>query len=365
MPNKLISILLMLSIALLFADDLDDKVRELQRLQSQLESTQAKAQQTADKRKQTSSEIQRNSSLKKLADQNINRYKSAERVVRDSLSQLELRIANANDRLGTLQNAQNSELNILMRVDRSYSPRMISHRDHRYLQSLILHQKRELDILNGYKVSLLQAQDLHSSEVARINRNLLNESQKSRKLNKSISNLNTQIKKLSKEEQDLQNKIANLKRDAAALESLIAQLMQDSGNKSPSYEFTQIKIAWPVRGKIIRSFGEETRNYNTSIVSNGIDIAVPEGTNVVAVDDGDVVFSGRYGGQGKLIIIDHLNGYFSLYAYNSDLLVQKDAKVKRGQTIARSGMTGSASQASLHFELRKKGVAVNPIPYFQ
>jgi murein DD-endopeptidase MepM/ murein hydrolase activator NlpD len=45
--------------------------------------------------------------------------------------------------------------------------------------------------------------------------------------------------------------------------------------------------------------------------------------------------------------------------------VQKDAEVKRGQVIARSGMTGSASQASLHFELRKKGVAVNPIPYFK
>ncbi|HCX60035.1 MAG: peptidoglycan DD-metalloendopeptidase family protein [Candidatus Cloacimonadales bacterium] len=365
MAKKLINILLMLSIVLLFADDLDDKVRELQRLQSQLESAEAKAKQTAEKKQKTSSEIQRSSSLKKLADRNINLYKSAERVVRDSLSQLEQRLSTANDRLGSLHNAQNAELNVLMRVDRSYATRRISHRDHRYLQSLVLQHKQDVDILNGYKVSLMQAQDIHSAEAARINRDLRKESQKSRNLNKNIRNLNTQIQKLSKEEQDLHSRIATLKRDAAALESLIAQLMEESGTDMPTYEFTQIKIAWPVKGKIIRNFGEETRNYNTSIVSNGIDIAVPEGTNVVAVDDGVVVFSGRYGGQGKLIIIDHQNGFFSLYAYNSDLLVQKDAEVKRGQVIARSGMTGSASQASLHFELRKKGVAVNPIPYFK
>ena len=86
---------------------------------------------------------------------------------------------------------------------------------------------------------------------------------------------------------------------------------------------------------------------------------------MVAVDDGEVIFSDRYGGQGKLIIIDHKNGYFSLYAYNSDLVAAKGAKVKRGQTIARSGMTGSASEPSLHFELRKDGKAINPVPYFE
>ena len=112
MAKKLINILLMLSIVLLFADDLDDKVRELQRLQSQLESAEAKAKQTAEKKQTTSSEIQRSSSLKKLADRNFILYNSAERVVRDSLSQLEQRLSTANDRLGSLHNAQNAELNV-------------------------------------------------------------------------------------------------------------------------------------------------------------------------------------------------------------------------------------------------------------
>jgi septal ring factor EnvC (AmiA/AmiB activator) len=86
---------------------------------------------------------------------------------------------------------------------------------------------------------------------------------------------------------------------------------------------------------------------------------------VLAVDDGEIIFADRYGGQGKMLIIDHKNGFFSLYGYNSDLLVARGDSVTRGQVIARSGMTGSASAPSLHFELRKDGKAVNPVPYFE
>jgi septal ring factor EnvC (AmiA/AmiB activator) len=357
--------MLLLCSIVLFADDLDDKVRELQQLQSQLEKAEQKAKQTSQKKKQTESEIQRTASLKRLTDQNVQKYKGEEKVVRDSLGEVQRRLANANDRLNGLHNAQNSELNVLLRVDRSNAPRQISHRDHRYLQSLLVQHKRDTDIVNGYKVSLMQSEALHSSEASRINRNLRNENTKSKKFNTQIRTLTSETKKLSKEEQELQKRIAKLRGDAAELESLINRLMAESGRSLPSYQFTQIKIAWPLKGKIIRNFGQETKSYNTSVVSNGIDIAAREGTNVAAVDDGEVIFSDRYGGQGKMIIIDHKNGYFSLYGYNSDLLVNKGATVRRGQTIARSGMTGSASAASLHFELRKDGKAINPVPYFE
>jgi len=141
--------------------------------------------------------------------------------------------------------------------------------------------------------------------------------------------------------------------------------MKQQGKEPSTYQWTGKKIAMPVRGKIIRSFGQETRSYGTSVVSNGIDIAVKEGSSVVASDDGEVIFSDRYGGQGKMIIIDHKNGFFTLYAYCSELLASRGAKVKKGQTIAKSGATGSASEPSLHFELRKDGKAINPLPYLE
>jgi len=365
MHKTLITIVLILSCMMLIADELDEKVRQLQQLQNQLETAERKAKQTAEKKKHTETEIQRTSSLKRITDQNVQKYRGEERVVRDSLNEIQRRIAKAEDRISGLHNAQNAELNILLRVDRSYSKQRISHRDQRFLQSLVLQHHRDLDILGGYQASLFQTQSLRSAEAARINRNLQSENSKSKSYNTQINKLSSESKKLTKEEQALLQNISKLKNDAKELETLINRLMAESGRDLPSYQFTQIKIAWPVRGKIIRNFGQETKSYNTSVVSNGIDIAVREGTNVIAVDDGEVIFSDRYGGQGKMIIIDHKNGYFSLYGYNSDLLVNKGATVRRGQSIARSGMTGSASEASLHFELRKDGKAINPLPFFE
>lgn len=365
MLKKLILILLLCCGIALYADDLDDKVRQLQRLQSELENAEKKAAQTAAQKKQAESEIHRTSSLKRITDQNLNQYRQQERVLRDSLSQVEQRILMAQERLGSLHNAQNQELSILLRVDRSYKAQTIKHRDHRYLKHLIEQNRRSIDIVDGFKVSLEQSKNITSKEAAHVNRNLRSEDRKSKDYNKKISNLNKQTKKLSTEEKALQAQITQLRKDAAALESLITRLMEESGRTPSSYQFTQIKIAWPVKGKVIRNFGQETRSYGTSVVSNGIDIAVKEGTNVLAVDDGEVIFSDRYGGQGKLIIVDHKNGYFSLYAYNSDLVAARGAKVKRGQVIAKSGMTGSANEASLHFELRKDGKAINPVPYFE
>lgn len=365
MRKTLIVMILILFAIVLYADEIDDRVRELQRLKTELESTESKVRETAAKKKSTQSEIQRTSSLKRITEQNQKKYQSEQQIVRDSLSQVQRQIQIASEKLDHLHNAQNDELNILLRVDYSYKNQDISHRDHRYLKELIRHNKRSIDVLGGHKVSLELAQRITSNQAARISHNLKNEKQKNTIYNKQIRNLTNQSQKLTAQETALQASIAKLRKDAADLENLINRLMAESGKEPSSYEFTKAKILWPVRGQIIRNFGQETRSYNTSVVSNGIDIAVREGTKVVAVDKGEVVFSDRYGGQGKMIIIDHQNGFFSLYGFNSDLVVKRGDTVSRGQMIARSGMTGSATQASLHFELRKDGAAINPLPYFE
>lgn len=365
MPKTLMVMILLISGILLNANEIDDRVRELQRLKTELESTENKVRETAAKKKTTQSEIQRTSSLKRITEQNLKKHQVAQQSVRDSLSRVEREIQIANEKLDHLHQVQNDQLNILLRVDCSYKNQDISHRDHRYLKELILLNRRSIDIQGGYKVSLEQAQRITSDEAYKISRNLKTEKQNSNKYNKQIRNLSNQNQKLIAEETALQANIAKLRQDAAELENLINRLMSESGREPSSYEFTKAKILWPVRGEIIRNFGQETRSYNTSVVSNGVDIAVREGTKVVAVDKGEVVFADRYGGQGKMIIIDHQNGFFSLYGFNSDLVVKRGDAVSRGQMIARSGMTGSANQPSLHFELRKDGTAINPLPYFE
>jgi len=114
---------------------------------------------------------------------------------------------------------------------------------------------------------------------------------------------------------------------------------------------------WPVRGEIISSFGllvDGAKN-------KGIDIAAQEGANVIAARSGTVSFcDDKVKGFGKTIILDHNDGYSTVYAYNSDILVKPGDYVNRGNTIAKIGRTGRAKAASLHFEIRKKHKPENP-----
>ena len=96
---------------------------------------------------------------------------------------------------------------------------------------------------------------------------------------------------------------------------------------------------------------------------NGQDIAVPTGTKIKAVDHGIVVVCGWQGGYGNYIAINHGNGISSCYGHNSKLLVKKGQRVYKGQIIAFAGSTGLSTGPHLHFEIRRNGVPVNPLPY--
>ncbi|MEQ8155381.1 MAG: M23 family metallopeptidase [Clostridiaceae bacterium] len=114
----------------------------------------------------------------------------------------------------------------------------------------------------------------------------------------------------------------------------------------------------PVSGRITSPFGPRWGKLHT-----GIDIAASVGTNVYASMSGKVIFSGWNGGYGNLVIIDHGNGLQSYYAHNSKLLVKVGQTVAKGDHIAESGSTGNSTGPHCHFEIRKNGVAVNPLNY--
>ena len=95
--------------------------------------------------------------------------------------------------------------------------------------------------------------------------------------------------------------------------------------------------------------------------NDGINFSTPEGTPVVAIQDGEVAYADeKLAGYGKLIIIRHRNGFISAYAHNSELLVKKGDRVYRDQVIAKSGHTGNVASPQLHFELRRGTSPVDP-----
>jgi len=114
---------------------------------------------------------------------------------------------------------------------------------------------------------------------------------------------------------------------------------------------------WPVRGRVIASFGPKPNG----LQNDGIDLAVPAGTPVKAAEDGVVAYAGNeLKGYGNLVLIRHSNGYVTAYAHASEILVKRGETVKRGQVIARSGETGNVKAPELHFEIRKGATPVDP-----
>ncbi|HSE40040.1 MAG TPA: peptidoglycan DD-metalloendopeptidase family protein [Acidobacteriota bacterium] len=159
------------------------------------------------------------------------------------------------------------------------------------------------------------------------------------------------------------NALSELKVAANQLQGLFVQQPEPVATPQSGVEMGRFKGAldWPLRGRIVREFGMQKHpKFGTMTMSNGIEIEAAEGAPVMAVYEGVVMFSEWFKGYGKSIILSHTGGIYTLYAHNSDLLVQRGDQVQRGQMIARAGSTGSLTGPNVYFELREKDRPVNP-----
>ena len=114
---------------------------------------------------------------------------------------------------------------------------------------------------------------------------------------------------------------------------------------------------WPVRGTVISQFGRQ----GDGVVNNGIKIRVKESTPVYAAEDGTVIYADSgLKTYGNLILLRHNNGVITAYAHNSQNMAKRGEKVAKGEVIALAGMTGSATEPQLHFEVRRNARAIDP-----
>jgi septal ring factor EnvC (AmiA/AmiB activator) len=121
-------------------------------------------------------------------------------------------------------------------------------------------------------------------------------------------------------------------------------------------------LGWPLSGNLLARFGGRMPDGRAS---SGVLIGAPAGSTVTAVADGSVVFSEWMTGYGLILIIDHGNGYMSLYAHNESLLRDVGDRVKRGDALAKVGTSGGQGTPALYFELRRNGQPVDPSSWLQ
>lgn len=159
-----------------------------------------------------------------------------------------------------------------------------------------------------------------------------------------------------------QARLAALGQDEKALSDLLAKLRDVFADipkqlaGAEPFASQRGRLNWPVRGKVLNGFGARAGER----VSSGIVIAAADGAEVHAVSHGRVVFADWMRGYGLLLILDHGDGYLSLYGYNETLLKDVGDWVNANETIATSGSTGGQKTPGTYFELRAQGKPIDP-----
>jgi septal ring factor EnvC (AmiA/AmiB activator) len=162
--------------------------------------------------------------------------------------------------------------------------------------------------------------------------------------------------------------LKELEQAALRLQRMIDELSRRAVTKPPGIGLGALygKLDWPVKGELLSGFGKTRhREYAAEVFRNGIDIRVSLGQDIKAVEKGTVAFADRFAGYGKMIIVDHGERYYTVYAHLAEILKKNGDSVKRSETLGLAGDSDSLAGAKLYFELRKDGRSVDPLPWFK
>ncbi len=158
----------------------------------------------------------------------------------------------------------------------------------------------------------------------------------------NLAELNANVARLQKVLEEISRSI-----DLVSLEATSGSFVEQKG-----------KLPWPIDGKVVQAFGSE-------LSKDGIVIGSAPGETVYAVHPGRVVFSEWLRGYGLLLIIDHGNGYMTLYGQNQSLLRQTGDWVAAGDAVAVSGSSGGANSSGVYFSIRYKAKSTNPLKWLE
>ena len=165
-----------------------------------------------------------------------------------------------------------------------------------------------------------------------------------------------------------ESELDELRDDRDRLEELVAEMEEAVTDIEPpedtaAFDTLRAKLPWPLRGNVKARFGDAVGE--SDMQQNGIRIAAEEGDEVEAVHYGRVVFADWLRGFGLMIIIDHGDGYLSLYGNNSSLMRSAGEWVSGGDVVARAGSSGGQREPGLYFEIRSDGQPVNPMGWLE
>lgn len=206
----------------------------------------------------------------------------------------------------------------------------------------------------------LQAEDAQLAELEKQQRAELSELEQARAKRSAV------LASLTAESNSHAQNLARLKSQQGGLEKLLRELRRAMEkfpiDNNDAFAHLRGKLAWPVGGKLVARFGETRAG---GVKWDGVLVATERGAPVRAVYGGRVIYADWLPGLGLLTIVDHGEGYMSLYGHNERLYKAAGERVSAGDTLGSAGDSGGSNRPELYFEIRKGGKAVDPRPWFK
>jgi septal ring factor EnvC (AmiA/AmiB activator) len=250
---------------------------------------------------------------------------------------------------------QHDYLKLVLNQDESQSvQRTIS-----YYQYLNQARLKEIKQFQTTITQLTEVTTHHQEQLVQLETLKVKQQQQQQHLNENKNKRNQTLVSLSKELLSSKQQLAKLKAEEANLTAALKKLTALIRAEIDLIGLSKLKrkLTWPVKGRVLQSFGSRKQGY---LKWKGVLLSAPIGRQVQTIHNGTILFSDWLKGYGLLIVIDHGNGYMSLYAHNQTLLKSVGDRVETGEPIALVGQSGGQDQPGLYFEIRHQGKAVNP-----
>jgi septal ring factor EnvC (AmiA/AmiB activator) len=250
---------------------------------------------------------------------------------------------------------QHDYLKLLLNQDQSEKiQRTIS-----YYQYLNQARTKEIDNFQVTIAQLLEVSTEHQTQIEHLQKLKDEQLQQDAKFRQSKTQRSKTLKKLGRKLLSSQQQLNKLKAEENNLNQALTKLAALIRAEIDLTGLSKLKrkLSWPVKGRILHSFGTRKQGY---LKWKGVLISAPISRQVQTIHNGKVLFSDWLKGYGLLTVIDHGNGYMSLYAHNQTLLKSVGDRVETGEPIALIGQSGGLEQSGLYFEIRHQGKALNP-----
>lgn len=352
-----------------YADEVDDKQRELDSVNQQMESQQYLVDQATKQQKSIMGQIQdldtnMNKTQKDInsTSYSLNQLKGTIKQTEQEINQKQLDISQQTDTLGErlvfiYEGGTVSYLQVLL------SSTSINDFLTRYdmLKALIDEDVRLIESINRERKALDTKKSDLEVKLKEVERTQLLFQQQQNDLTEQKKNKKTLLSSIDQEKEKLQAALDELEQSSRNLESYIRSRRGGGGSTTGTGSMT-----WPCPGYtgVTSPYG---MRYHPILkvrkLHTGVDLNAPGGAKIVAADSGTVICATWQTGYGKTIIIDHNNGTSTLYGHLDDYAVSDGQTVTKGQTIGYADSTGWSTGNHLHFEVRINGTPTNPLSY--